>query len=140
MEYTNYIQPLQIIVSGSVYEQQDAFKIYREQMKGSLDEQTLDEIYPYRWNPNKPNFWRSDDLLEIGFMTAITTLESLGAINHEKLKPLRGVPDKNNDGTFTPKFIDSFNIEFLITEDEKVNFNKDAVTVIKKKDLFLSED
>ena len=101
MEYTNYIQPLKIIVSGSVYEQQDAFKIYREQMKGSLDEQTLDEIYPYRWNPNKPNFWRSDDLLEIGFMTAITTLESLRAINHEKLKPLRGVPDKNNDGTFT---------------------------------------
>ena len=57
MEYTNYIQPLQIVVSGSVYERQDAFKIYYEQMKGSIDKQTLDEIYPYRWNPNKPNFW-----------------------------------------------------------------------------------
>lgn len=32
------------------------------------------------------------------------------------------------------------NIKFYVTEDEKVNFNKDAVTVIKKKDLFLSED
>ena len=101
MEYMNYIQPLQIMVSDSVYERQDAFKIYREQMKGSLDKQTLDEIYPYRWNPDKPNFWRDDDLLEIGFMTAITTLERLGAINHDKLQPLRGISEDENEEVFT---------------------------------------
>ena len=70
-------------------------------MKDSLDKQTLDEIYPYRWNPDKLNFWRGDDLLEIGFMTAITTLERLGAINHDRLQSLRGIPEDENEEVLT---------------------------------------
>lgn len=34
-------------------------------------------------------------------MTAITTLERMGGINHEKLQPLRGVPDNDYNEVFT---------------------------------------